>query len=184
MRGSLPEAAANALSKGSPRGVTPTHSTASGLNHAASNGAMAAAAAAAGGPAAAAMAKLQKLAVLPPGVAAVGLGAAPTHTIANQGEWVGGWAGCVGGGLSVPRWYLVDPSRPTLASAARCHSNCICVPLSFSTGLHRVDTMGHLMSPSALKKRGLKVPSGAGARAAESWQSECGRLAMQAPSGS
>ncbi|PRW39191.1 phosphoenolpyruvate carboxylase 4 [Chlorella sorokiniana] len=102
-RGTIAEAAANALSKGSPRGVTPNHSAL----------ALAAAMdkpAAAGGSAsvAAIQSKLHKLTVLPPGMAGPGLGSAPSGAIPNQ-------------------------------------------------GLHRVDTMGKLMSPTAMKRRGLKA---------------------------
>lgn len=78
MRGSLPEAAANALSKarkGSPPGVTPTHSASS----------LAGSTGAGGGAMAAAAAKLSKLSMLPPGVAHAGLGVAPTQPIANRG---------------------------------------------------------------------------------------------------
>ncbi|KAI7840424.1 hypothetical protein COHA_005854 [Chlorella ohadii] len=103
-RGTIAEAAANALSKGSPRGVTPNHSAL------ALEAALAKPAAAGGSSAsvAAIQSKLHKLSVLPPGVSGAGLGTAPSGSIPNQ-------------------------------------------------GLHRVDTMGKLMSPTTMKRRGLKA---------------------------
>jgi hypothetical protein len=82
------DAAANALAKGSPRGVTPTQSTA-GLMAAGMAGTAAAAAEAVlaadghAGHAMEAMKKLQRLSVAPPGVH--GLGAAPGAPTLNQG---------------------------------------------------------------------------------------------------
>jgi hypothetical protein len=103
MRGSLADAAANAASKGSPRGVTP-NSSAAVLSHTSSfagaNGAEAA------------MAQLERL-QLPPGVSGAGLGASTARRLPNQ-------------------------------------------------GLQRTDTTGRLLSPSALKRRGLQVGGAAG----------------------
>jgi hypothetical protein len=88
MRGTTADAAANALAKGSPRGVTPTQSTA-GLMAAGMAGTAAAAAEAVlaadghAGHAMEAMKKLQRLSVAPPGVH--GLGAAPGAPTLNQG---------------------------------------------------------------------------------------------------
>lgn len=102
LRGTTADAAANALSKGSPRGVTPTNSTVALQAAAAQQAAAAVAAATSGGPAAAAMQKLQRL--------QTGLSPAPSAPIPNQ-------------------------------------------------GLHRMDTTGQLMSPSAMKRRGQKAAS-------------------------
>lgn len=93
-RGTSADAFANAVSKGSPRGVTPTSSNAA-----------LSAAPAAGVPAVAAASKLKKLQTLPPF-----LSPAPSASIPNQ-------------------------------------------------GLQRVDTSGHLMSPSSMKRRGLQAAS-------------------------
>jgi hypothetical protein len=87
MRGTTADAAANALAKGSPRGVTPTQSTA-GLQAAGMAGTAVAAEAVLAadghaGHAMEAMKKLQRLSVAPPGVH--GLGAAPGAPTLNQG---------------------------------------------------------------------------------------------------
>ncbi|KAL4853378.1 Phosphoenolpyruvate carboxylase 2 [Chlorella vulgaris] len=116
MRGSLADAAANAMAKGSPRGVAHPYSGASsgsGLAQQAfgqqqgqgQGGTGTGSSTSINGTEAAALAKLQ---VLPPGVTGMGPGAAPTAPIPNQ-------------------------------------------------GLFRTDTAGKLMSPSALKRRGLQA---------------------------
>lgn len=139
-RGSVAEAAANALSKGSPRGVTPTGSSAflgsAAQGSSGSNGTAPAVAAAA--------AKLQKLSV------GGTMGGAPSAPIHNQVRWL---AGLAGAGVFVraaqqarplgTRQLTHSPSRPFL-------------PISMQ-GLRRVDTMGQVMSPTSMKRRGLKV---------------------------
>jgi hypothetical protein len=96
MRGSLADAAANAMAKGSPRGVAHPYSGASsgsGLAQQAfgqqqgqgqgQGGTGTGSSTSINGTEAAALAKLQ---VLPPGVTGMGPGAAPTAPIPNQGE--------------------------------------------------------------------------------------------------
>jgi hypothetical protein len=85
MRGSLADAAANAMSKGSPRGSTPTGSTATLEQVVVPTPAPTPASGASGGPAAALAAKLSKLS-LPPGAMSKGAGD-NGRPIENQGEW-------------------------------------------------------------------------------------------------
>lgn len=149
MRGSIAEAAANALSKGSPRGVTPTHSNAALQQQGSATAAVAA--------------RLAKLSVT-----SSGLGPAPSGQIPNQGGlvWVVGlvWAGlcvcvcvvlqCIAG-MRQLRWGFLARGCTSYYSAAQSKFvHCCNRPRA---GLQRVDTMGQLMSPGAMKRRGLKV---------------------------
>lgn len=118
------------------------------------------------------------LQVLPPGMSGAGLGPAPSGAIPNQGEWLGwqqaaqSWLpvpACCCGTLCMPHCdtssHAVDTTprghhlqtRVFLVAyrAQRLPVRC-CLACPF-TGLHRVDTMGKLMSPTTMKRRGLQV---------------------------
>lgn len=126
VRGSVAEAAANALSKGSPRGVTPNGSTAF-LPGAGGNGGVP--------PAVAAAAKLQKLSV-----GGAQMGGAPAEPIPNQVSPGSGWAAagqrlgwaaaglCLAGTTDHSLGCATTDPLPVCPSAVRC-SPC---SLSFS----------------------------------------------------
>ena len=174
--------------KGSPRGVTPTQSNAalmaaaaavsapSGATLPAPSGAtvpapMGGASLTEGGAAAAAMAKLQRLSVSGHSSAAAQGAAAP---ITNQGEQGGYRLGALGGGggggveAGVEAGVFVRPSSLYVSCLVPI---CLPVCLQRCAGLHRTDTMGQRLSPTTMKRRGLKVRAGghAGGRADE-WQ--------------
>lgn len=141
-RGTSADAFANAVSKGSPRGVTPTSSNAA-----------LSAAPAAGVPAVAAASKLKKLQTLPPF-----LSPAPSASIPNQGEQAAVGGEACRAPMLLPRCLPMAGSFPFGDLALfQLPSLPLPVPPPLPAGLQRVDTSGHLMSPSSMKRRGLQV---------------------------
>lgn len=137
--------------------------------------------------------------VLPPGMSGAGLGSAPSGAIPNQGEWFGlAASGAELAGLcphaAVARFAchaLTPAAMPwtphrAASPASRCslgwpHSStavCPLLPVLSFTGLHRVDTMGKLMSPTTMKRRGLqastRAPVWMDTVAAPAWLRLCG----------